>query len=297
MPPLTITSRDASFSRREAQSSPVNLNANVQALTGIIVALAVVVIGLLGWMIYSWRRSKRRSARQTIIRNEMPREKSWNGSVTVTGHGSDLEKAMSTPPSEDGRWRPQIRTQNSDHPLPRKPAALLLATSSRTFSPPPSYRGNTPSSHSHSQPVTPPAPGVSLTRVVVTSEQSEIEVRSPGVAVMHSPPPQTGGFLTVPKSFFDHITPSPRTASFPDYPASPVTPGVGSQKTQRMIVVTTFEPSSEDELTLEVGEELLLLHEFEDTWCLVRRGTGALAMEGMVPRFCLQERSKVVSPN
>lgn len=35
----------ASFSRREAQSSPVNLNANVQALTGIIVALAVVVIG------------------------------------------------------------------------------------------------------------------------------------------------------------------------------------------------------------------------------------------------------------
>ena len=56
-----------------------------------------------------------------------------------------------------------------------------------------------------------------------------------------------------------------------------------------MIVACTFIPSLSDELTVKIGEPLMMIEEYEDEWCLVQRvGTGAFE-RGVVPRFCLQE--------
>jgi hypothetical protein len=279
---------------REEQSAVVapSLNANVQALTGIIVVLSVVIFGLIGWRIYVWRSNVKR-ARHTIIRNELPKEEKTFWGDTSTVAGTDLEKGSPpvTPPSDDGRWQPQTRYQTfgpststvSTLQAPKKPATLLLANQTRSIAtPPPSYRIDRSPSATSQGPATPPAAATRTARV----------------GTMLSPQPtQNDGFLTVNKSFFDHITPSPRTASFPNKsPSSSASHVTQFGTPQQMIVVTTFEPTCEDELKLHIGEELQLIHEYEDTWCLVGRVSKNETTEGMVPRFCLQERSKVVAP-
>ena len=45
---------------------------------------------------------------------------------------------------------------------------------------------------------------------------------------------------------------------------------------------------------MRAGETLRLLKEFEDEWCLVQRVGRPDAEKGVVPRFCLADRPRVI---
>lgn len=99
-------------------------------------------------------------------------------------------------------------------------------------------------------------------------------------------------------------TPSPRSASFqynadtapaPTPRASLATLSASSKSLPRLMVVTTsFESTRHDELGLRTGETLRLIREFDDEWCLVQRVGRPSAEKGVVPRFCLSERPRVI---
>jgi Variant SH3 domain len=99
-------------------------------------------------------------------------------------------------------------------------------------------------------------------------------------------------------------SPSPRSASFQymtdNYPAPTVRASLASLSSSskslpRLMVVTTpFESTLQDELALRTGETLRLIREFDDEWCLVQRVGRPDAEKGVVPRFCLSERPRVI---
>jgi Variant SH3 domain len=61
-----------------------------------------------------------------------------------------------------------------------------------------------------------------------------------------------------------------------------------------MLVTSSFHPARPDELSLRMGETLRLVREFEDEWCLVQRVGRPNAEKGVVPRFCLEERARII---
>lgn len=64
-----------------------------------------------------------------------------------------------------------------------------------------------------------------------------------------------------------------------------------SKSPMLMIVVSTFVPNLEDELSIQVGETVCMLEEFKDGWCTVQYGDKRNSARGVVPRICLRERS------
>jgi len=95
--------------------------------------------------------------------------------------------------------------------------------------------------------------------------------------------------------------PSPRSASFntsttvPPAPRKAIAAVFAPNALPRlMLVSTTFQPSRVDELAVRSGETLRLLKEFEDEWCLVQRVGRPDAEKGVVPRFCLVDRPRVL---
>jgi hypothetical protein len=98
-------------------------------------------------------------------------------------------------------------------------------------------------------------------------------------------------------------SPSPRSASFQyitdttaaSTPRASLTTLSASKSLPRLMVVTTsFESTRHDELGLRTGETMRLIREFDDEWCLVQRVGRHTAERGVVPRFCLSERPRVV---
>jgi hypothetical protein len=61
-----------------------------------------------------------------------------------------------------------------------------------------------------------------------------------------------------------------------------------------MLVTTSFEPLRDDELAVRTGETLRLIKEFDDEWCLVQRVGRPGAERGVIPRFCLDDRPRVI---
>jgi hypothetical protein len=61
-----------------------------------------------------------------------------------------------------------------------------------------------------------------------------------------------------------------------------------------MLVTSSFQRTRPDELGLSIGETLRLIKEFEDEWCLVQRVGRPDAEKGVVPRFCLEERPRII---
>ncbi|OCH92090.1 hypothetical protein OBBRIDRAFT_475532 [Obba rivulosa] len=123
-------------------------------------------------------------------------------------------------------------------------------------------------------------------------------IRPQIVITVHSPSDRKA--LPAVKS--THMTDSPilasplRTASFGPYNLSPAAAkpktALPSERLPRLMVVeNTFQPSLPDELTIFVGETLRMFAEYEDDWCLVRRTGDTCGQLGVVPRFCLRERS------
>lgn len=100
------------------------------------------------------------------------------------------------------------------------------------------------------------------------------------------------------------LTPSPRSASFQHITDTIPAPtsrssltSLSSRKSlpRLMIVTTSFDSTRHDELSLRTGETLRLIREFDDEWCLVQRvGRHNTTDRGVVPRFCLSERPRVV---
>jgi hypothetical protein len=96
--------------------------------------------------------------------------------------------------------------------------------------------------------------------------------------------------------------PSPRSASFyPNAVTPPAAPQAGLPTTtapkslpRLMAVATSFQPTRPDELSLRTGETLRLIREFDDEWCLVQRVGHSAAEKGVVPRFCLTERPRLI---
>ena len=62
-----------------------------------------------------------------------------------------------------------------------------------------------------------------------------------------------------------------------------------------LVVTTPFQSTREDELTLRTGETVRLVKDFEDEWCLVQRVGRPDAEKGVVPRFCLSERPRIIN--
>jgi hypothetical protein len=96
--------------------------------------------------------------------------------------------------------------------------------------------------------------------------------------------------------------PSPRSASFDPAASTPSSAPRTSLATTitpkplpRLVLVTIpFQPSRSDEISLRAGETLRLIKEFEDEWCLVQRVGRPSAEKGVVPRFCLVERPRII---
>ena len=102
--------------------------------------------------------------------------------------------------------------------------------------------------------------------------------------------------------------PSPRTKSIG--PSTPVFKSLASAPELKppsdtskslpriMLTVCTFVPSLNDELSIRIGEPLMMMEEYEDEWCLVQRvgdGKGEI-QRGVVPRFCLQDLPDNILP-
>ena len=75
-----------------------------------------------------------------------------------------------------------------------------------------------------------------------------------------------------------------------DEPSNDIGQSQNSGVPRFMTVVTGFMPNLTDELSVEIGEPVLMLDEYRDGWCLVQRVTKPNAPQGVVPRFCLHER-------
>ncbi|TDL24896.1 hypothetical protein BD410DRAFT_66665 [Rickenella mellea] len=68
-----------------------------------------------------------------------------------------------------------------------------------------------------------------------------------------------------------------------------------SRRLPRLVkVVNTFPPSQPDELKIKVGDVLRLHEEYEDEWCMVQRVGRHDAEKGVIPRFCIEDRTDVI---
>ncbi|KAJ6526272.1 hypothetical protein DFH09DRAFT_170643 [Mycena vulgaris] len=61
-----------------------------------------------------------------------------------------------------------------------------------------------------------------------------------------------------------------------------------------MTVVNSFTPTLEDELSIQIGEAVRVLEEYQDGWALVQRIGRIDAPKGVVPRSCITERERVI---
>lgn len=66
------------------------------------------------------------------------------------------------------------------------------------------------------------------------------------------------------------------------------------QMPRLMNVISTFEPSLDDELPVQIGETVHVLDEYQDGWALVQRVGRMDAPKGVVPRDCLAERERII---
>ena len=281
------------------------------AFTGSNLAEIDASVAIVAWKLYSIR--KRRKARALAVRAAKfsiaygASEKSSFVSFADKGVVDGSYKVVLPPriPSDPNvRWVPQIRSvtlpsgvtvppiavtapertpklQDGHPPTPNSGPSL-----SPVPSPPPAYR----ILGLHSVPVPPIPPA---------SPPTEIPPPTP----MHRSPTTTVSTPT--RESFDLPPipcPSPRSASFQSVAStSSSTPRTGlatiftPKSLPRLMQVTaSFQPSRPDELGLRVGETLRLIKEFEDEWCLVQRVGPPDAEKGVVPRFCLTERPRII---
>ena len=146
-------------------------------------------------------------------------------------------------------------------------------------SPPPSY-------YIANQSTTPSRDNLPVPPVPVSPVSRPLPLTPAALKLNFEPPPSKS-------------VPSPtRNSSFGPHPVvnSKLNSSRHSEKKfpRLMSVVSSFEPSMEDELWITVGETIRILVEYQDEWCLVQRVGRIDAEKGVVPRHCLMERPEVI---
>ena len=206
------------------------------------------------------------------------------------------------PSDPNVRWVPQIRSVTLPSGVTVPPVAVTAPerTPKLQDGHPP-----TPNSGPSLSPVPSPPPayrllGLSPVPVPPTPPESP-PADIPPPTPMHKSPGTTAS-TPMRESFDLPPVPSPRSTSFQSVASTPSpAPRTGlatvftpKSRPRLMQVTTSFQPSRSDELGLRVGETLRLIKEFEDEWCLVQRVGPPDAEKGVVPRFCLTERPRII---
>jgi len=243
---------------------------SAKELVALIMIPSLLILGFVGWRIRVWmrRRVKASSAATLVSKSSIE-----NGSSFGAGKNIDIETAsvdMKEPnkvvlmlPDTQVGWVPQKKVRGVDISVPQMRGKSL-----------PKFPGEQPPSQNIPPLIPPPVP---LPENLFQPPTSSI------------PPPS--------KKF--NIVPQPHTNSVPASLPSPTRSDslvphhlvIPPKKLPRlMMVATTFSQTMEDELSVETGDTVRLLEEFQDEWCLVQRIWRIDAPKGMVPRFCLQER-------
>ncbi|KAJ7436216.1 hypothetical protein FB451DRAFT_1417579 [Mycena latifolia] len=91
--------------------------------------------------------------------------------------------------------------------------------------------------------------------------------------------------------------PSPaRSASFANHQSASLTQMENDEQLmpRLMTVVDSFTPTLDDELSIQIGEAVRILEEYQDGWALVQRIGRIDAPKGVVPRSCITERDRVI---
>ena len=206
------------------------------------------------------------------------------------------------PADPSTRWKPQIRGVTLRSGITVPPIAVTHLSRSPNEFPP------TPKSGPSVSPLPSPPPAyrilglhtIPLPAPPQESEYAEIPPPTP----MRSSPGRTAS-TSVRESFDLPPVPSlsPRSASFQCIadttpvltPRASLASLPAPKSLPRLMVVTTsFKSTRHDELELRTGETMRLIREFDDEWCLVQRVGRPSSEKGVVPRFCLSERTRVV---
>ncbi|KZT27326.1 hypothetical protein NEOLEDRAFT_1146542 [Neolentinus lepideus HHB14362 ss-1] len=282
-------------------------------------AAVITVLGIVIWRVVAWRRRKQNAP---SMRSNQKAFTPFPPSAEVKTR--DLEANLQQPqkavlfpaiPSRSAgvNWVPQVKPtiyvhydakgsdDSSDEELDEMPEKLkqytqvLAPDREKEMTLPPSYNtahGKKLSmSFTCTLPPPPPAPRTSKFSIATPpTPPASLKLKHASQNSFSIPPPE----------------PSPRSSSFSHQVTMPKAskaktssnPFSKDHKLPRlMTVVTTFQPSMDDELSIETGETLRLLEEYEDEWCLVQRVGRYDAEKGVIPRFCLVERPVVVMPS
>lgn len=276
------------------------------------------------WRIRAWR-IRRRTAASSLVDKVSPQSNSpfsQEKRVDLIASLDDLEKptkavllpAVPPTPAPGTGWVPQIRSIGVTHvavPEPAiKPASRSWEKSFAKLSgeqtPPPAYIiANGASDDFSPRPTSSPlsSPPSSLrkkSRHIPSPLQTPINTPLPPLPEARPTVPPTPPTPPASKKLDNLLPKSPaRTSSFAPYDMAQNRTSTSPQKSDKklprmMSVSTTFTPTLEDELSVELGETVRLIEEYEDSWCLVQRVGRIDAPKGVVPRLCLQERAEVV---
>jgi len=269
-----------------------NLPTSVKALTGFIVVLGVILLGLAGWRIGVWRRNKMRDAR---MRGLLPFSSEKKDGAIRLQFSSNFPQDKDAKPTYEHPLAGLLTRPAPAH-APNKaikkdtsrffgakksPFGRKTPTSAKSSGhPPPSYQEASP----------PPAPKIQLSVQVPT--------RPPP-----PPTPLTSTTINI-TSGRPSPAPSPRSSSYggaldsawkTPVTGRPISRSLNGKRLPRLMFVgATFVPTLPDELPVKLGETLRLVEEYEDEWCLVQKVGRPDAEKGVVPRFCLQERPEVI---
>ncbi|TFK61004.1 hypothetical protein BDN72DRAFT_850034 [Pluteus cervinus] len=260
---------------------------------GITILGLILVGGLLACGIRAWRR-KRQSKAAPSANSDKPKRFNLTPSIKLEEPQKPVF-ALSVPDA-DTAWVPQIRTHygvpvtypdtylngsSASSSKSTKKAQLALNLKEDNRPPPPAYvtHNDEPQWLSVPPPTHPSRPPAAPT------PPADRAVR-----------PHFSHFSVVSELNVPLASPA-RSESFAVDLASPLSPRLNREEAsrpindpkapRRMIVISTFSPTMHDELAVAVGEEIYLLEEFHDGWCLVQRGDEPNAPRGVCPRFCL----------
>jgi hypothetical protein len=251
----------------------------------------------------SWKRKKARTfpTRLSIVYNT--REKSTLVSLEDARNFDEPRKATWQPhiPTSPVDWATQVRSIKFPSGVTVPPVAVTAPNRS------PMHQDEYPPTP-HSGPFVSPFPSPPPTYRILGLQTVPLPPPPPDTATSAIPPP-----TPMSRKFFEPAStplresfdlppvPSPRSASFntsttvPPAPRTTIAAVFAPKALPRlMLVSTTFQPSRDDELAVRAGETLRLLKEFEDEWCLVQRVGRPDAEKGVVPRFCLVDRPRVI---
>ena len=222
------------------------------------------------------------SPRKSAVLNPAPSD-TYVGWKPQIG-GVTLRSGVTVPPIAVTHPERSPKVQDEFPPTPKSGPSV-----SPLLSPPPAYR----------------ILGLHNVPLPASPEESEPADIPPPTPMHRSP--RRGKMASTPvRESFDLPpipTPSPRSESFQhntDTTSAPtsrasLTSLSGRKSLPRLMLVTTsFDSTRHDELSLRAGETLRLVREFDDEWCLVQRVGRPTSEKGVVPRFCLSERPRVV---